>query len=141
MAQRIEIVDITIPAGTLKTAPASFALTWREGEPIFVEIRFPPGPSGLVGIQLLQSGAQVIPKAGNAFLVTDNEMVRWELESYPSPPAYTVRGYNTGKFDHTLQLRWGLNELGQTQLVTVPSSIPQIAPVSAGAFLEGLQVS
>jgi hypothetical protein len=141
MAQRIEIADVTITKGTAKTSPATFTLTWREGNPRFVEIRFPPGPSGLVGIQLLHSGRRIIPKAANTFLVTDDELVRWELEGYPYNAVYTVRGYNEGVFDHTIQFRFGFDEVGTQQLTAAPSTIPQIAPVSPGAFLEGLEVS
>lgn len=139
MAQRVEISDVTVAAGTLKTAPATFALAWREGHPEFVEIRFPPGPSGLVGIQLLHSGRRIIPKAANTFLVTDDEMVRWSLEGYPYNAVYTVRAYNEGKFDHTLQFRFGINEISAQELVSAPSTLPPIPSVSAGAFLEGLE--
>lgn len=141
MAQRIEIVDVTITAGTLKTAPATFTLPWREGVPEFVEIRFPPGPSGLVGVQLLHSGRRVIPKAANTFLVTDDELIKWSLEGYPYNAVYTVRGYNEGVFDHTLQFRFGLNEVGARELTAAPSTLPPIPAVSAGAFLEGLEAS
>lgn len=140
MAERIEIVDVTVPAGTAKITPASFPLTWREGWPVFVEIKFPPGPSGLVGIQVLQSGARVIPKANNAFLITDNELVRWDLEGYPYNAAYSVRAYNTDIYDHTIQFRWGLNEIGHVSQSRVASSLPAIPAVSSGAFLEGLEV-
>lgn len=141
MAQRIEIIDITVPLGTAKTAPASFTLTWREGYVEFIEMRIPPGPSGLVGIQVLHSGARIIPKGQNAFLVTDNEVVRWELEGYPSGASYTVQAYNTGAFDHTIQLRVGVNEIGRQELTSVPSTLPPIPVVSAGALLEGIEVS
>jgi hypothetical protein len=140
VAQRIEIVDLTVVAGTLKTAPSTITLTWREGYPEFMEFRFPPGPSGQVGLQVLQSGARIIPKAANTFLVTDNELVRWDLEGYPYNAKYTVRIYNEGKFDHTVQLRVGLNEIGRKELTRPGSSLPPIVNASPGALLEGLEV-
>lgn len=141
MAQRIEIFDATIAAGTLSTAPQTFTPTWREGHPEFVEIRFPPGPSGLVGVQVLHSGRRIIPKAGNTFLVTDDELVRWDLEGYPYNAAYQIRAYNEGAFDHTIQFRFGINEIGAAELTRVASTLEPLPVVSPGALLEGLEVS
>lgn len=140
MAQRIEIKEITIVAGTLKTAPQINTLTWREGYPEFVEIRFPPGPSGLVGVQVRHSGRRIIPKADNNFLVTDNEVIRWELEGYPYNAVYAVVTYNEGFFNHTLQFRWGINEIGAQELTRAPSTLEPLPVVSPGALLEGLEV-
>lgn len=140
MAQRIEIVDVTIPAGTLSSAPQTTNLTWREGYPEFVEIRFPPGPSGLVGIQVLHSGRRVIPKQGNTFLVTDDEVVKWPLEGYPYNAVYTVRAYNEGVFAHTIQFRWGMNEITGQELTRAPSTLPPLPVTSPGELLEGLEV-
>lgn len=141
MAQRVEIVDVTVPLGTAKATPATFPLTWREGYIEFVEVKVPPGPSGLVGFQVLHSGARIIPKGANTFLVTDNETIRWDLEHFPSGASWSIRAYNTGAFDHTLQFRFGINEIGTRELERAPSTLPDIPSVSAGSFLEGLEVS
>lgn len=141
MAQRIELQDITIPSGVLSSAPQTFTLTWREGYPTFVEFRFPPGPSGLVGIQLLHSGSRIIPKRGNTFIIADNETPKWELEGYPYNAVYTVRAYNEGVYPHTIQIRMGLNEVGRQELTRVPSTLPPIPIASPGDLLEGLEVA
>lgn len=140
MAQRIEIEDITITAGTLSTAPALFTLSWREGYPIFVEFRFPPGPSGLVGLQLLHSGRIVIPKRSNTFLIADDEIIKWPLEGFPYNANYTIRAYNTGEYPHTIQIRMGLNEIGRDELTRVGSTLPPLPVTSPGNLLEGLGV-
>ena len=141
MAQRVEIEDITIAAGTPSSAPTSFPLTWREGYPIFIEFRFPPGPSGLVGLQLLHSGRVVIPKRANTFLIADDEVIKWALEDFPYNANYVIRGYNTGVYPHTIQIRVGINEIGQLELTRSPSTLPPLPVTSPGALLEGLGVS
>lgn len=140
MAERIEIVDIAITPGTLSTAPASFPLVWREGYPTFVEFRFPPGPSGLVGLKVLHSGRVIIPKSGNAFLVADGEVIKWSLEGFPYNANYTVLAYNEGVYSHTVQIRMGLNEIGAQELTRVASTLPPLPTTSQGSLLEGLGV-
>lgn len=140
MAQRIEIEDITIPAGVPLTAPSVYALPWREGYPEFVEFRFPPGPSGLVGVQLFHSARRVIPKRANTFLVADNEIVKWALEGYPYNSVYTIRAYNAGAYPHTIQVRMGLNEIGRETLTRVPSAVTPLPVTSLGMDLEGMEV-
>jgi len=140
VAQRYEVRDITIPAGTLSSSPQVTSLTWRQGYPEKVEIRFPPGPSGLVGVQLRHSGRVVIPYRATDFIIADNEVISWDLENYPYSPAWSVRAYNEGVYPHTIQIRMGLNEVGR-QAVTplVPLRIEQQIQ-SSGSLLEGLGV-
>jgi hypothetical protein len=140
VAQRIEIADITIAAGVLSSAPQTFPLVWREGYPEFIEFRWPPGPSGLVGLQLLHSDRVIIPKRANTFLVTDDEVVAWPLEGFAYNATFAIRGYNTGVYPHTIQIRMGLNEVGRPSLPAVPIlTVAQQVP-SHGILGEGLGV-
>lgn len=131
MAQRVEIKTVTVPAGTLDTAPQTDALNWRQGYPERVEIRIPPGPSGLVGVRLLHSGTLVIPRSNDEWLITDNEPVIWPLEGYPYNPNWTVQSYNLDVYEHTFQVRMLLNELGPqpgpsfVPLVITPSGLAE----------------
>jgi hypothetical protein len=126
MAERIEIKSITTPIGTLAAAPLVTALNWRQGYPVRIEIRFPPGPSGLVGFQLAHSGEVIIPKDKTEFLITDNEIVIWPLDNFPYNAVYTARTFNTDVYSHTIQLRMAFNEVG-THLLT-PVGVPDIMP-------------
>lgn len=123
MAQRIEIKTITIPNGTAKATPQNTSLVWREGYPIAIEIFVPPGPAGLVGIQLLHSDTVIIPHDGSEFLITDNEKVIWPLEGFPTAPNYKIRAYNTDVFDHTIQVRMLFAELGSPPITSAPTPI------------------
>lgn len=138
MAQRFEVRDIRIPAGTAIASPQVTNLVWRQGYPVFVELRFPPGPSGLVGVQLRHSGQVVIPFRATDFIVADNEIIRWPLENFPYNATWSFRGYNTGVYDHTVQVRMGLNEVGVQSLSPVRQLNLTQDIASYGAMLEGI---
>lgn len=138
MADRVEVRNVTIPAGTLSTAPQVTSLTWRQGYPVRVELRFPPGPSGLVGVKLRHSGVEVIPKSGSAFLIADNEIVGWDIESDLYQPNWQFVAYNEGVYDHTIQIRMLLNELGRPSLARVANVPLQLPTTSQGTLLEGI---
>lgn len=139
MADRVEVRDFTIVAGIPSTSPVTFPMTWRQGYPVRVELRFPPGPSGLVGLRLEHSGLPVIPHDGSDFIVADNEVIDWELTLKNYQPKWTAVGYNTGAYPHTIQIRMHLNEIEMHGIQSVPSApIPMTNP-SSGLLLEGLQ--
>jgi len=112
MAQRVEIKTITVPAGTLIASPLTVDLAFRQGHVEQVEIRIPPGPSGLVGVALAHSDTVVIPHDESEWLVTDNEPVRWPFDGFPTSPAWSVRAYNLDQYDHSFQIRMLFAELG-----------------------------
>lgn len=113
MADRIETPAITVPAGTLDTAPQTTALTLRDAVLERIEVRIPPGPSGLVGFAFLHSGQQVIPFVVGQWIIADNESLDWPVENYPTGNKWSVRAYNTDVYDHTLYLRLHFRELSQ----------------------------
>lgn len=140
MAQRVEIRDVTIPPGTLQTSPQITNFTWREGYPVRVEIRFPPGPSGFVGVRIRHGGTVIVPRRGSNYLVADNEVVDWALEDLPSNANYNAQAYNEGVYSHTIQFRFHLNELGGQKIERTPT-FPVTVPIrSPGTLLEGLEV-
>jgi hypothetical protein len=130
MAERIEIKSVLTPAGTTVAAPLTTALNWRQGYPIRVEFRFPPGPSGLVGIQLLHSGEVVVPHDRTEWLITDDEPVIWPLDGFPYNAKYAVRSYNLDVYEHTVQVRMLFNEVAAQQIVPmtpIPITVPLVA--------------
>lgn len=124
MTQRIETAQITVTAGTAIAAPAVTALSLRDAVLDRLEIRVPPGPSGLVGFMLLHSGQQVIPFASGTWIVTDDEKIGWDLTGYPTGDKWSVSAYNLDVYSHTLYFRLLLNELPlPAQPVQQPLSI------------------
>lgn len=112
MAQRIEALDVTVAAGTSSTAPQITALPWDEGEVEVIEVVVPDGCAGLVGFAFRHSQQQVIPFSAGAFVVSNDERIRWDVTGYPTGEKWEVSAYNTDVFPHTLHIRFLINELG-----------------------------
>ena len=132
MAERIELRDVTIPAGTTQATPLSVDVSFDPGVVTAVEIVIPDGVAGLSGIQLAQAHQHVIPYAGSAFLVSNDETVKWPLDGYLNTGNWQVIGYNTDVFDHTYHLRFLIDELGGVD-TTPPSSPLAISPGASEA--------
>lgn len=140
MAQRIEIKTVTVPAGTPIAAPAVTSLPWRQGYPVQVELRIPPGPSGLVGVALAHSGTKIIPHDEDEWLITDNEPVIWPLTGYPTNAVWTVLSYNLDVYAHDFQVRMLFDELGSPALPALTAPALEQQTESAGELFEGLGV-
>lgn len=119
MAARVETPSVTVPAGTAIAAPLTTALTWNDGTVERIEVFVPPGPSGLVGFQIVHSGQVVIPFRASNWVITDDEKISWDVEGYPVGGKWAVRAYNVDLYDHTLYFRFLLKELGTPAYTTV----------------------
>jgi hypothetical protein len=123
MASRIEVFDLTIPIGTLISAPITIPLDMDDGVVTRIEMRWPPGPSGLVGLKVRHSKQTVIPYSNNTFIVTDNEIITWPVQNYPTGNMWDVQGYNLDAFVHTIQIRMLLDE------ITTAPALPQLVTI------------
>lgn len=111
MADRIETPAIVVPAGTTVAAPQTTALTLRDAVLERIEVRVPPGPSGLVGFAFLHSGQQVIPFRAGDWIITDDELLDWATENYPTGNKWSFRAYNIDVYQHTMYLRLHFREI------------------------------
>jgi hypothetical protein len=133
MASRIEQIPVTIPALTAVATPQNTPLTFNPGIVQRLEIIVPPGFSGLVGFRILHSGTVVIPYLASSWIITDNEKIDWPLENYPTGSAWSITGYNTDVYDHTLYLRFLVVETERYAVASVtPLAIIQTAPSAVG---------
>lgn len=134
MADRIETPAIVIPAGVTAAAPQTTALSLRDAVLERIEVRIPPGPSGLVGFAFVHSGQQVIPFTAGQWIIADDESLDWDVQNYPTGNKWSFRGYNTDVYQHTIYLRLHFREL-----LPVPASagLPiLIVPTSPVEILE-----
>lgn len=123
MASRVEVFDLTVPAGTAIATPVTLPTSMDDGVVQRLEMRWPPGPSGLVGLRLRHSQQVVIPYSVNAWIISDSEPIYWDLQGYPTGNAWDFLGYNLGVYPHTIQVRFLLDEIAMkpqtTQLIAI----------------------
>lgn len=117
--------DQTVNAGVAKASPVT--ASWDLGTVVLdsVNVRVPPGPSGLAGLAILYSGVNVVPsEQPGVFLVGDDEAWEFDIGVEVSGPL-TLQLYNTDIYPHTFYLR---------------AKVRDIAVVFAGAVSAGLTV-
>lgn len=121
MAQEVRSFVITIPHGTLQTAPITTELEMPPRVVRQINIRVPPGPRGEMGFQIGASGVQVIPHNVGQYLVLDDESLSWQLDNQIDSGGWEISGYNNGDYDHTIHIRFLVDPVteqaapGQTQ--------------------------
>ena len=126
MAQEIRRFAVTIPASTAKSANFTADLSFPARIVRALHIIIPPGPRGEVGFAIGAAGQPVIPYQAGQFVVTDDEKIDWPLDGYWDSGSWTMFAYNTGRFPHTLEVRF---------LVDIPQE------VAAPAGLTGVQTA
>lgn len=96
--------DVTIPAGTLKSAPLVTLTQFAPDVVERVEWLFPPGCQGMVGIQIGARGVPVIPQTRGLFIVRSGDSSGHDLDGMHTTGDWSVIGYNTGAFAHTVSV-------------------------------------
>lgn len=130
MSVEIRSYTLAIPAGTPSTDPfqldCSFPVRVVDGLQIIV----PPGPSGVVGWRVLNSGVQLIPYASDPWIITAGEIITWPLTNQITSGSWQVEGYNTGTVEHSVYFRFLLS-LVSPQAPAVPAMIDETQLVSS----------
>ena len=105
-ASRIEVFDVLIPANTPSTAPQTTPTRFQQGELVGLELVFPDGCAGLVGIRVNVGGGQAIPATRGAWMIGNDETIRYDLAGQLDNGAWSITGYNSDAFDHTVHVRF-----------------------------------
>lgn len=122
--------QVTIPAGTLPTAPYVEAITTPIRIVRRIVIRIPPGPSGFMGFMITANNSPVIPPRAGTWMVMDDQELPIDVVNLIESGAFQVTGYNTGIYDHTVYL-WFEVDLPPDKDV-VQRSQPLALPVGFG---------
>lgn len=109
MALRVLPFKVTIPAGTAITAPVTIPINLDHWSLESLDLEVPPGPSGLMGFQILNNGVAWIPYGTGQWIVWDDHSERYPLDDQPDAGGWAVEGYNTGTYDHAVILRAHVN--------------------------------
>jgi len=103
--------DLTIPANTPESAPATETLFVHPGIVKRVEIFFPPGPSGLAHVRIFYMQFQLWPSNPDSSFRGDDNIISFEedLELKTAPFEFTLKGWNLDDtYSHTPIVRIGV---------------------------------
>lgn len=128
MAREVYRFSVLIPKGTAQATPQVTALTMPERVVVKVAVVVPPGPRGLLGFQFTHAGSQLIPINTGQFVVADGEKIEWDLSDYLTTGAWQLTAYNTGSFDHTLEIRF------EADLLPRPAQLAGFQPIPNDAL-------
>ena len=107
------VKPLTIPANTSSGVPASVSLVCTAGRVTEVEILFPPGCQGLVGVRVKEFEHIVWPTNPDEWLIANDETIAWDEDFDLSglPWMLTIEGYNDDDtFPHTIYCRFAMME-------------------------------
>jgi len=116
--------NVTYPPNVLPETEQINILRLSRGIIRKVEIVFPRGCAGLVGVRIFRESVQVIPLNYPAWLDSDGETIsiNTEIDLSVNPYEVEVRGYNIDDtYPHTIRFRFELKlielEFGITHVV------------------------
>lgn len=156
MSDRLEWYNVTIPKMTPQSAPVTVPCVFNEGDVVEIDVKVPAGPNGNVGFFIGAGGSQYVPRTAGAFIFPNDDYFTWPLANAISSGSWSVTGFNTDVFDHTIQVGFQVNETGTAHMsvvsllpssssgipdsVTSPdtSGLPQIDPLSPDALIASL---
>lgn len=100
--------NVPIPANTAQNNELSTLLRLSRGFIRRVELVFPRGCAGLVGVRIFRGNLQVIPLNFPAWIDTDDEVVKadTEIDLTVNPFELEFRGYNLDDtYSHNIRVR------------------------------------
>lgn len=131
MAAEVRRFLVTIPASTPKSANFTADLSFPARVVTEIEIRVPPGPRGEVGFAIGAAGVAVIPIERGAYIVTDDEQIRWPLEGLWDSGSFTFFGYNTGRFPHGIEVRFLVDVIQRSVTDSQPQTTAALSSTGA----------
>lgn len=110
-ADREEVFQVTIPAGTAEAEPFTENVSFNQGVVVGFELVIPYGCAGFSGVRLVASDGQIWPSKRGTWVIGDDDIIRREPLNWPNSGRFEFQGYNTGKYDHTYELRFSIIEI------------------------------
>lgn len=131
----VYVATITTEKSTDITSPLHTSIKAFAGVIYQVEIMFPKGPSGLVGVKIWRANVALYPVDRDEWFIGDGETIRFEdiREMTVSESLIDVFTYNTDTiFDHLIQVRIGVLPVDLYEQRYLPGkSISQLAETFA----------
>jgi hypothetical protein len=123
VASRVLPFAVTIPPGTLKSAPYVQDLVFDNWQIESMDLEVPAGSTGCMGFQVWNNGVPWLPYGAGEWLVWDNVVQNWPLTDQPNASGWAIAGYNSGNFPHTVTVRFHVNPPTPVAVVTGPAPI------------------
>jgi len=102
---------VTTLSGTEEAAPLRTPMVCTRGVVFRVEVYFPPGSSGLVGVQIRVAEHQLYPVQREEWFIGDNVLIAFDdmYELSNENATFDIRTYNVDTdYDHLVQVRIGI---------------------------------
>lgn len=131
MADRLELYDVLVPAGTAKTSPQRTALHFDVGYLRKWQVVIPDGPAGLAGFRFEYAGQQLIPNNAGTFITGNDERIDDTVTYHFVGDQWTIVTYNTDVWAHTFHVRLYVDDLGDPAATV--SVVPDVLPVTINA--------
>lgn len=124
MGTRLYELDVTIPAGTAKSA--AVVTPWPLENNILdtITVVIPSGHCGFTGVRVLQASQQIVPWGNSSYIVANDEKIPIDINIEIGASAITVQAYNTDVYAHTFYLRAAVRD--------IPLPAPSGASVTSG---------
>lgn len=121
---RVQAYVVTVPHGTVAASPYIQDVSFDPGELVGIELTFPDGLVGLVGVAIATAHQPVIPWDTNTWIIANNVTLEWSIAGQSNTGSWQAYAYNTDVFDHNIHLRFFVQEnsgpLTAAQVVTAP---------------------
>ena len=136
MSAEIRSYTISVPAGTPIAAPVEVDCTFPPRAVDRVEIIVPPGPNGVLGFYIANSGVQVIPYDSDDWIISNDEKIVWDLDSQITSGSWQVFAYNTGVNNHTFYVRFLLSLIPDSTNTTDVSQPLDLSSLGSGSLTD-----
>jgi hypothetical protein len=103
--------ELTVPYATNLPITAEKEVLLVDGKVTQVEVMFPPGSCGLLGVAIFYHQHRLWPSSPDSWFYADNYTFRWneELRIDEQPFALRVVGYNNDDvYNHTVIVRFAM---------------------------------
>lgn len=127
-AQRVVARQVTVPAGTLSSAPLSVDVSFDQGTVTRVEIVIPDGHAGLTGLALQQAHQQIIPQDTGTWIISNDETLHWDVADYLDNGSWQALMYNTDVYSHSFYLRFLIDNIDTAGATAAAAAIAVAAP-------------
>lgn len=111
LSQRTISTSLTVPSGTLSSAPVTANLQLGFVRLVELEVRIPAGHLGFTGFAIDHADVRLVPwNDPSQWLVGDNDLLRYPLD-IDAPRVLVMKGFNTGTFSHAFYLRFSVTDV------------------------------